>query len=502
MKIYSAAQIKAWDAYTIENTPISSIDLMNRAVQVMSNWFVQHYQKHQPVYLFCGTGNNGGDGVALAQQLTWLDFDAKVVVCDLAGKRSADFDTQIAGIQQQGSISLEWHSSAASLPPVPSNALVVDALFGTGLNRPLSGPWLQVIDYLNKLPNTVIAIDLPSGLLADVPTPGEAVVKADKTFSFERPKLAFFFPENAERVGEWSFDSIGLLPDFEHKQTTQYYFLGKNEAARLYQPRSKFAHKGTYGHALLLAGSFGKMGAAVLAAKACLRAGAGLLSVQVPRSGNIVLQTAVPEAMAIPDHRAKHLSEIIDLQAYTSIGVGPGIGKDPETVLALKGVLQACKRPMVLDADALNILAENPEMWVFVPKNSILTPHPKEFERLFGKTTDDFQRNAVQWQMAQSHGVFILLKGAHSAIACPDGTCWFNSTGNPGMATGGSGDVLTGILVGLLAQNYPPASAVLLGVYLHGLAGDLAAKEISEESLIASDLVDYLGDAWLEVKGG
>ncbi len=500
MKIFTATQTQAWDRYTIEQEPITSIDLMNRAVQVLTDWFALNYTSNRPVVVFCGTGNNGGDGIGLAKLLNWLNFDAKVVVCDFAAKRSVDFEAQIDSISQQRSIEVEWHSNAQSLPVIPSNALIVDALFGSGLNRPLEGTWAQVVEYLNQLPNEVLSIDLPSGLLADAHTPGAAVVRATQTFSFERPKRAFFFPENAERVGEWSFRSIGLHPAFEEKNDSFFHFLSERDAVSLFRPRSKFAHKGTFGHALMVAGSFGKMGAAVLSAQACLRSGAGLLTVHAPRSGNIILQTNVPEAMVSADHRAKYWAEVPDLQVYASIGVGPGIGKEAETAVALGRLLRAYDKPLVMDADALNLLSENPDFWAFLPKNSILTPHPKEFERLFGKSANDFQRNDLQREKAQEHGVFIVLKGAHTAIACPDGECWFNSSGNPGMATGGSGDVLTGILTGLMAQGYAPKAAAQLGVYLHGLAGDFAAAELSQEALTAGDIIDYLGDAWQEIR--
>ncbi len=500
MKIYSAAQTREWDAFTLENEPIASVELMNRAAQVFTDWLLQIYPDNtRPVVVFCGTGNNGGDGVAVARLLHWLGFSAKVLVCDFAAKRSEDFDAQIEALPKHDNISVEWFNRAEDLPSVSPNALAIDALFGSGLNRPLDGAWAQVVDYLNQMPNEVVAIDLPSGLFADAHTPGETVVLADRTFIFERPKRAFFFPENAERVGEWAFGSIGLHPHFEQKIASSSHYLTQNEAAALRRPRPKFSHKGSFGHALLVAGSFGKMGAAVLSAQACLRAGVGLLTIHAPRSGNIILQSAVPEAMVSADHRAKYWAEVPDIQGYSTIGVGPGIGKTPETALALQGLLQAYNKPMVLDADALNLLSENPGCWDFLPKNSILTPHPKEFERLFGKTKDDFQRNDLQRKNAQEHGVFILLKGAHTSIACPDGECWFNTTGNPGMATGGAGDVLTGIITGLLAQGYPPKSAALLGVYLHGLAGDLAAMALSQEALTAGDLVDFLGKAWLEL---
>lgn len=501
MKILSAAQIRDWDKFTLENEPIASIDLMNRAAQVFTNWFIRtHPDNALPIVVFCGTGNNGGDGVAVARLLHWQGFDAKVVVCDFTGNRSADFEAQIAALPKQDNIVVEWLNAARDLPTVAAKAVIIDALFGTGLRSPLEGEWAQVIDYLNDLPNKIVSIDLPSGLLADAHTPGKAVVCAQQTFAFERPKRAFFLPENAERVGDWIVESIGLHAAFEQELASKFYYLTQSEVCEQLIPRPKFSHKGSFGHGLLIAGSFGKMGAAVLAAKSCLRAGAGLLTVHTPRSGNIILQTAVPEAMVSADHRAKIWAEVPDLQSFASVGVGPGIGKDPETARALGELLKRIQQPLVLDADALNLLAENPNWWHFVPSNTILTPHPKEFERLFGKSEHDFARLELLQKMAVEHEIVIVLKGAHTAIACPDGECWFNSTGNPGMATGGSGDVLTGILTGLLAQGYSPKSAALLGVYVHGLAGDLAALDRSEEALTAGDLIEYLGAAWLKIK--
>lgn len=501
MKIFSAEQTRAWDAFTIQHEPIASIQLMNRAAETFARWFAQHFPDiEKPVYLCCGTGNNGGDGVAVARLLHWMGYQTQLLIFDLTAKRSPDFEAQIENLPRHDNVQIKRLKSASEFPVLPLEALVVDALFGSGLNRPLEGDWAKVVEWLNTLSNEKIAIDLPSGLLPDAHTAGWAVVQASHTFSFERPKLAFFFPENASRVGVWSFGSIGLHPDFDAATDTPFRLVDENELNTLYRPRPRFAHKGNFGHALLIAGSFGKMGAAVLAAKACLRAGAGLLSVHVPRCGNIILQTTVPEAMVSADQRAKRWTMNPELSPYASIGVGPGVGRDPQTALALEALLRALAGQqdarLVLDADALNLLAENPSFWSFLPKNAILTPHPKEFERLFGETRNDFERNKLQREMAQKHGVFILLKGAYSAVACPDGACWFNTTGNPGMATGGSGDVLTGILTGLLAQGYAPKEATLLGVYLHGLAGDLAANDLGEEALLAGDLVDYLGKAW------
>lgn len=502
MKVFNTEQIRAWDVHTIEHEPIASVELMNRAAKTFVDWFVAVYPDPQrPVVIFAGTGNNGGDGVAVARLLHWQMWEAKVVVCDFSGNRSPDFEAQLTVIPKGLEVIFLNDPNGLNNLDCPKNALFIDALFGSGLSRPLTGQWAQVIDWLNGLPNEIVAIDLPSGLFADRHTPVDAVVvRAIRIFSFEAPKLAFFFPENADRVKEWSFGSIGLHPGFPSNTETPFHFLTKKEAGTLLKSRTKFSHKGTYGHALLVAGSYGKMGAAVLAARACLRAGVGLLTVHAPRCGFIVLQTAVPEAMYSAGRRANFWTQAPDLRPYSAVGVGCGIGQTPETAGALLGLLQKASAPLVLDADALNLLAQNPAWWRFVPRNSILTPHPKEFERLFGETSNDFERNDLQRFKAEEHGVFIVLKGAHTAIACPDGTCWFNSTGNPGMATGGSGDVLTGMLTGLLAQGYSPRDTALLGVYLHGLAGDLAAEELGQEALTAGDLTAFLGKAFQVLK--
>ncbi len=502
MKIFNIGQIRDWDAYTIENEPIASVELMNRASKTFADWFISTYpDPKRLITVFAGTGNNGGDGLAVARLLHWQMREVKVVICDFSGKRSPDFQEQLRVIEIIKDIEIITLNDPNDFLNDLNDAIVIDALFGSGLTRPLEGKWAQVIDFLNHplSHHEIVSIDLPSGLFADRHTPGDAIVMADRTFSFETPKLAFFFPENAAYVGEWSFGSIGLHRSFYEKTETPFHFLVKEDAAKLVKPRKKFSHKGTYGHALLVAGSYGKMGASVLAAKACLRAGAGLLTVHAPRCGNLVLQTAVPEAMFSADRRAKFWTEAPDLEHYSAIGVGCGIGQMPETAAALFDLLQKTESPLVFDADALNLLAQNPDWWRFVPRYSILTPHPKEFERLFGKSENDFERNDLQRYKAQEHGVFIILKGAHTGIACPDGMCYFNSTGNPGMATGGSGDVLTGILTGLLAQGYSPRDAALLGVFLHGLAGDLAAKELGQVALTAGDLTDFLGKAWVSL---
>lgn len=499
MKLFSTEQIRAWDAYTIEHEPVASVDLMNRAAGAFADWLARLYpDTERPVWIVAGTGNNGGDGVAVARLLHRQFYEAKVFVCNFGGTHSADFDAQVAALPPHDAVVLHTLASPNQFPTVSANVLIVDALFGSGLTRPLQGAWAELVAQINALPNEIVAIDLPSGLSADQHTPGLSV-HAARTFSFETPKRAFFFPENAERVGEWAFCSIGLHPKYAEKTETNFHIVTRADAQALLRPRSQFSHKGTYGHALLVNGRFGSMGAAVLAAGACMRAGVGLLTVHTPFCGLDILQTRVPEAMCSADSSDTHWTELPDLSRYSAIGVGCGIGLDPQTAQALKRLLQTARVPLVLDADALNVLARHPNWFSFLPENTVLTPHPKEFERLFGPSANDFERNALQRAKAQEHRIFIVLKGAFTAIGCPDGTCWFNTTGNPGMATGGSGDVLTGLLTGLLAQGYSPQDACLLGVYLHGLAGDLAAAEKSQPGMIAGDLVDFLGKAWLQL---
>jgi NAD(P)H-hydrate epimerase len=497
MKIFSAAQIWEWDRYTIENEPVTSVELMNRASRTFAEWFIGHYpDSSSPVVVVAGTGNNGGDGLAVARYLHQMFYDAKVLVYTFDEKRSADFEAQTLLLPKHDAVELEWSGQMQDFPAVPANAIVIDALFGSGLNRPLTGEWANVVQWINSLPNEVVSIDLPSGLFADESSKGHAVVCADKTFSFETPKRAFFFPENADRVGEWHIGSIGLHPSFAEQEPAVFHYLTFEDVAPLRMSRKKYAHKGTFGHALLVCGSYGKIGAAILAAKACLRSGVGLLTVHVPKCGYEILQTAVPEAMTTTDHSETIITQVADIQKYTSIGIGSGIGTSGETASALEQLIREADKPLVLDADALNLLAQHAEWWTNVPENSILTPHLKEFERLFGSTSNDFERNDLQREKAREHRVFIVLKGAHTAIATPEGACWFNATGNPGMATGGTGDALTGIITGLLAQGYSSLHASLLGVYLHGLAGDEAAKVTGEEALTAGDLIAHIGAAW------
>jgi ADP-dependent NAD(P)H-hydrate dehydratase / NAD(P)H-hydrate epimerase len=498
MKILSVLQTRQADAYTVAHEGISSIDLMERASRAFVNWFVPAFPllRHQYIAILCGKGNNGGDGLAIARLLHDLGYQTRVYIIAAAGKSSDDFEINYERLCQYADIAVVNIDTVADLPPFEPQDLLIDAILGSGLSRPITaGVLADIIHAINDLPNLVVAVDIPTGLFTDQRTAG-AVIRASYTCTFEYPKLSFLFPATYPYVGEFTIQPIGLSAAFIHGAHTPNHYITADTVARFFKVRDKFAHKGVFGHALLVVGSYGKMGAAILATKACLRAGVGLVTVHVPTCGYEIMQTTVPEAMVSLDEDPHIFTRMYDIQKYTTVALGCGLSTKNKTRNALCYVLKNLTTPVVLDADALNILGQSPDWLEFIPKNSILTPHPKEFERLFGVTHDDFHRYDLQRQKAQELGVYVILKGANSCIATPEGDCYFNSTGNPGMGTAGSGDVLTGILSGLLAQHYTPLEACILGVYLHGLSGDIAAEAKSQEALTAGDIIDYLGEAF------
>ncbi len=501
MKIFSAEQIRAWDAHTIAQEPIASIDLMERASNVFVDWFCEKYQPEDGrVLVFCGPGNNGGDGLAIARLLHHRFYEVEVLLAEISTQRSPDCTTNLERLPPHNAVRLTSIPLHGDFPPIEEKAILIDALFGSGLSRPITDFWAQLIGYINRYGSPVVSVDIPSGLYADRHSEG-AIVQAQYTLSFERPKLAFFFPQNHIYTGQWEYRSIHLHLDFPSQSNSNYHFVNQAFIHTFFKQRSKFDHKGTYGHALLVAGSFGKVGAAILAARAALRSGAGLVTIHAPRCAYEILQMSIPEAMVSVDQHERLFSQVRPDEKQKVVGIGCGLGTNEISFEGLAELLVNHNRSMVLDADALNIIAQHPALFIEIPRDSILTPHPKEFERLFGQTSNDFERQGLQGRKAQELGVYILLKGAHSCVAAPDGTFYFNSTGNPGMATAGSGDVLTGIITGLLAQGYSAKQAAILGMYLHGLAGDFAAEEVmGQEALIASDIIDNLGEAFKKLK--
>jgi hydroxyethylthiazole kinase-like uncharacterized protein yjeF len=499
MEILSAEQIRAWDEYTMQHEPIASIDLMERAAASCYSWLESNNYIGRSFAIYCGKGNNGGDGLALARMLSDADCSVTVHILEFGFLGTDDFQINLARLHQ-ASVEVRFIQGVDNFHPVAPGDILVDALLGSGLNRRLEGVAAELVDHLNAAGNEIIAVDIPSGLFVSRSSRGNTVIRATHTLSFQCYKPAFLMPENGESVGLVHILDIGLDSGFLQQASGEAELLDAGIIRAIYKPRPAFAHKGSFGHALLVAGSYGKIGAAVLGARACLRSGVGLLSVDVPGCGYAILQTAIPEAMVFVDANERiHTAFEGDLAVYSAVGVGPGIGTEGRTVEFLRDLLGRNSKPMVLDADALNIIASSADLWERVPPYSILTPHPKEFERLFGPSGDDYARVEKAREEARLRQCIIVLKGHYTYIAMPGGKGYFNSTGNPGMAKGGSGDVLTGILTAMLSQGYSPGEAALLGVYLHGLAGDLAAATWSQESMLASDLIEHLGSAFQQL---
>lgn len=501
MKILTAAHTREADAFTIKEEGITSADLMERAAKAFTSWFENKFQPSEEVYVFCGPGNNGGDGLVVARLLHQRQYRVRVFLVGDTAKASPDFKINLERLSDE--LAPTKVLATEEIPELGKSINIIDALFGTGLNRPVTGFFAEVIEKMNTSTACITAIDMPSGLYADSQTPADGtIVKADYTISFQLPKLAFFMPQHEDYVGEWHVVPIGLSEKFIASAKTDLYFVTHDYAQSLLKSRKQFSHKGLYGHALLLCGGFGKMGAAVLAARACLRSGVGLLTVQVPSAGYTVLQTAVPEAMTLADKNRKHLSELPqELSKFNAIGIGSGLGTERATKTTIGQLLATSTHSLVIDADAINIIASSEKLKGQLPKNKVIfTPHPKEFERLVGKSNNNYDRLQDMLEFCKEYKCYITLKGNNTAIGTPDGKLYFNTTGNPGMATGGTGDVLTGIITALVAQHYTLEEACILGVYVHGLAGDLALKEVGAIALTASDVIKFLPQAFLHLQ--
>jgi ADP-dependent NAD(P)H-hydrate dehydratase / NAD(P)H-hydrate epimerase len=494
VKIYNTRQIKEWDNFTIANEPIKSIDLMERAAQRCAQWILAQNWLNKTFKIICGKGNNGGDGLAIARMLSENGYKTEIYILEFGRLGTDDFQINLQRLHQSYK-GIYFIQSPQMFPQISTEDIVIDALFGSGLNKPLEGITVELVNHINKSGATIISIDAPSGLYIDHSSTGNTSIKANITLTFQTMKLAYLMAENLQYTGIVQVLDIGLAPNFSEESNFEIVELPL--IRKIYKPRPEFAHKGTFGHSLVIGGSYGKIGAVVLCSRAALRSGAGLVSVLSPACGYNIIQTAVPEAMTITGDQ-KYLAgfQALDFEKYDVIGIGPGLGTEEETQQAVKNLVFNYNKPLVIDADALNCLALHKDLLNNLPPYTIITPHPKEFERLFGKGASDFERADLAITKARELKIIIILKGHYSLIAMPDGTSYFNSTGNPGLATGGTGDVLTGILTSLVGQKYHPTEAALLGVYIHGLAGDIAAENNSMEALIAGDLISNLGSAF------
>jgi ADP-dependent NAD(P)H-hydrate dehydratase / NAD(P)H-hydrate epimerase len=501
VQILNAQQIRDWDAYTIQNEPVSSIDLMERAASKCLHWIEGKVWIKNSFKIFCGKGNNGGDGLAIARLLSELDYKVSVYILEFGKPGSEDFQTNLQRLHELSFTEIYFLQSKENFPSINAHDILIDALYGSGLNKPLEGLSADIVDHINHAEATVVSIDLPSGLFIDHSSKQNKVVKANYTLTFQCYKLAFLMQENASYIGEVHVLDIGLHPNFLQDQKFEQVFVERNFISQIFKPRNSFAHKGNFGHALLIAGSYGKIGAAVLAAKACLHSGVGLLTCYLPKCGYQIMQTALPEAMVMTDENENIVAQLPnEIEKYSVIGIGPGIGTANETQNLISFISRRYKRPLVLDADGLNCLSRQKDLLRQLPPYSILTPHPKEFDRLFGDHQNDFDRIESAKENALAFNLIIVLKSHHTAVITPSGKIFFNSTGNPGMAKGGSGDVLTGIITALVAQNYSPEDAAILGVYLHGLAGDFAASALSQQAMLATNIITFLSQAFLSLK--
>jgi hydroxyethylthiazole kinase-like uncharacterized protein yjeF len=500
MKIFSKEQIYEGDKLTAERQGIASTDLMERAGLQIFNWIHTRMQGAQvPIHVFCGIGNNGGDGLVVARHLINYGYNVHSYVANCSDKRSKDFLVNYERIKQT---TKEWPtllSCKDDFPQIGADDIIIDAVFGIGLNRPI-GEWVKnLFQHFRASKAFTLAIDISSGLYTNsVPKDENAVVWASYTLTFQTPKLVFFLPDTAKYTVQWEILDIGIDPEYISTTQTEAELIGKHEVLPLYIPRDKFSHKGQFGHALIIGGSYGKIGAVTLASRAALSSGVGLVTAYIPKCGYIALQSAFPEAMVITDAEDAFISHIeFDIEP-TAIGIGVGLGMETQTMKAFEGFLRTNKRPLVIDADGINILAKNKTLLKLLPEQTILTPHPKELERLIGRWKDDFDKLKKVKTFSKKYNVIIVIKGANTITVFED-KLYVNSTGNPGLSTAGTGDVLTGIITGLMAQGYEPLAATVFGVYLHGKSADIAVEDFGYQSLIASHVIETLGEAYIDL---
>ncbi|MCS3532088.1 NAD(P)H-hydrate dehydratase [Chryseobacterium sp. JUb7] len=496
MKIFTADQIRHGDQYTIENEPIPSIHLMERAAHACVKWITENCKNHRNFAIFCGSGNNGGDGFAIARMLYLKGFDIDVFVNPKA-KFSKDAGENLKELKEFSGIMVRNLNEAENYR-FDKRTIIIDALFGTGLSRNLDGEFKDLIDTLNVKPNVKISIDMPSGLFSDIiSTEDSSVLKSDYTLSFQSWKKSFLHPETGKYTGKVKILNIDISEDYIAQTDTENFVIDEEMIKTIFKPREDFSHKGTYGKACIIGGSYGKMGAAVLSTQSALKTGAGLTFTLAPKCGYEILQSSCPEAIFIEG--GSDCIDHIEVDEHSVYGVGPGLGTDAETEKSILQFLKNYSQPLVLDADALNIISKDKKSLKIIPKKSIITPHPKEFERLFGATKNSFERLELGRKKAEELGIYIVLKDHHTQIITPEGNVFYNITGNAGLAKGGSGDILTGILTSLLAQGYSEEYTAIFGVWLHGKAGELAAEKYSKESMLPTDVINEIGKVFKEL---
>ena len=502
MKIFRSDQIREIDKITIDEEPISSVDLMERAAGSLFTWYVNRFERNRRIFIFAGPGNNGGDGLTLARLLAGERYYVELHYLKFTEKTTSDWELNYQRLKNESGVLINIITAPEQFPFITPDDVIIDAIFGSGLSRPVEGLPFEIIRNINISDALKISVDIPSGLFSEDNGSNNlsGIVKADYTLSFQFPKLSFMFSENDVFIGKWEILPIGLSDSAIRTTQSPYTYISREDIAPALKKRNRFDHKGVYGHGLLIAGSKGKMGAAVLGAGAALRTGIGLLSCHIPSAGRTILQTTVPEAMVECDRSEDFISEIDSLDIFNAAAVGPGLDTRIETQNALFLFLKTFRKPLVIDADAINILSLNKTHLKLLHPGIILTPHPKEFERLSEPCENGYLRLLRQIEFSREYNCVVVLKGAFTSVSAPDGSVTFNSSGNPGMATAGSGDVLTGIILSLLSQGYSAVNAATTGVFLHGTAGDIAAENSCFESIIASDIINSIGKAYNRIR--
>nr|MBC7614192.1 NAD(P)H-hydrate dehydratase [Pseudopedobacter sp.] len=474
LKLLTAKQTKEADHYTIINEPIRSSELMERAAKAFTKVFIERLNdRKKSILIFCGKGNNGGDGLAIARMLLDEGYhQLQVFIADFSNRSSEDFELNLERLQlKEASI---FYLKSASDIDLQESDFVIDALLGSGLNKPLEKDWEKLVRKINQFPGFKISVDVPTGLPCEGELLGEDIIKADWVITFQRPKLNFLLPISSPYIKEWKVVNIGLDENYIQSTASPFFWFWKGDVQNYIKARQPFEHKGLLGHALIIAGAAETMGAALLCTDACIKSGAGLTTALIPESGLRALNARIPEAMYASRENLKN----INWDTYTVIGIGPGLGTNADAIDLVKVLLKNFRNPIVIDADAINILAKNPELINQIPENSVLTPHMKEFDRLFGTHESWWKRIETALEQSAKLKVYIILKNRYTMIFTPEGICYFNSSGSPAMASGGMGDVLTGMITSMLAQRYPVEKAVQLAVFSHGYTGELLAQKM------------------------
>ncbi len=498
MKIFNTENIRKIDRITIEEEGVSSQELIRRVAEGVAGEIIGRWSPSTPVVIFAGSGNNGADALVVGRLLLEAGFYPRILLFNFKGNSlSRDCDIAKRELLSTGYNGLMEIIDRAELPSLTPDHLVIDGLFGSGLRDPLEGGFMMLARNISESGATVISIDVPSGMFGEwnARVIGRNVVHATLTMAIQFPRLSFFLGDNAELVGKWKVIDIGLSNRAIMETPTKYFYVERDEVRAVLKPRKPFSSKSDYGHALLFAGCYGMAGAAVMAARGALRSGVGKLTVHSARAAFPVIQSQVPEALFSADRHENVISDMSARFNCSAIGVGPGIGTNDATRGAFETLVKSYKRPLVIDADALNAIAKNQTILDHIAPGSILTPHAGEFDRIFGTQTSDEGRLLKAVEVSHRYKLLIVLKGRYTATLRPDGKVFFNSSGTPAMATAGSGDVLTGIITSLLAQGYKPETASVAGVYIHGLAGEMAAETQGEYGTTAMDIASCVGRA-------